>query len=135
MMNQNYTTMSNSKIPACKKSFQYGLFALKVGDKLNAAKRYDQASQYVRSSTSIGANLSEAKAASSDRDFIAKVSISLKEAHESQFWTELLYQAGYISEEDFEEGMAQVNELIALLSTTINNRKEKIRNSQKENQT
>ena len=70
MMNQNYTTMSNSKIPACKKSFQYGLFALKVGDKLNAAKRYDQASQYVRSSTSIGANLSEANAASSDRNFI-----------------------------------------------------------------
>lgn len=127
--------MSNSKIPACQKSFQYGLFALKVGDKLNAARRYDQSSQYVRSSTSIGANLSEAKAASSDRDFIAKVSISLKEAHESQYWTELLYHAGYISEEDYETGMTQVNELIALLSTTINNRKEKMKDNLKENQT
>src|SRR5690349_14184567 len=48
------------------------------------------AAQVLRSGTSIGANLEEANAGQTKRDFIAKCSISLKEARETYFWLRLL---------------------------------------------
>ncbi|WP_319420907.1 four helix bundle protein [Pleurocapsa sp. FMAR1] len=42
--------------------------------------------QFLRSSTSIGANCSEATFAQSRKDFISKYSIALKEANESRYW-------------------------------------------------
>jgi len=47
-------------------------------------------SQVLRSGTSIGANLEEANAGQTKRDFIGKCSISLKEAREIYFWLRLL---------------------------------------------
>lgn len=53
--------------------------------------------QLIRSGTSIGANLEEADAASSRKDFFHKVSISYKEAKETRYWLELLLDAGIIN--------------------------------------
>lgn len=47
--------------------------------------------QLVRSSSSIGANVSEAKYAQSNVDFINKLEVALKECYESDYWLELLY--------------------------------------------
>lgn len=49
--------------------------------------------QLERSATSIGANIREAKYASSKPDFIAKLHIALKECHETEYWLELLQKA------------------------------------------
>lgn len=55
--------------------------------------------QIIRSSSSIGANIHEAKYAQSRADFINKMEISLKECSETEYWLELIFRKGKISEE------------------------------------
>lgn len=55
--------------------------------------------QLLRAGTSIGANLREAQYAQGTKDFISKFEIALKECNETEYWLELLFETGYISEE------------------------------------
>ena len=55
----------------------------------------------IRSSSSIGANLYEAKYAQSRADFVHKLEIALKECFETEYWLELLYRKGKLSDEQF----------------------------------
>lgn len=64
-------------------------------------KEHVLTSQLVRSATSIGANLHEARYAQSRKDFISKLEIAQKEAYETEYWLELLFKTGYISEAQF----------------------------------
>ena len=57
--------------------------------------------QVLRSGTSIGANVREAIRGQSSADFYSRLNISLKEASETEYWLELLYESGYISKEAF----------------------------------
>ncbi len=57
--------------------------------------------QLMRSSSSIGANLFEAKYAQSRLDFISKFEIALKESSESEYWLEFLYRKEKIAEDDY----------------------------------
>ena len=57
--------------------------------------------QLLRSGTSIGANIYEAQYAQSKLDFISKFEIALKECFESEYWLELLFETGYLSESEF----------------------------------
>ena len=81
--------------------------------------------QLLRSGTSIGANYAEATNAISKADFIAKISISLKECSESKYWIELLHKTNYLSNEEYESVLNDCNELLALLTTTMKKQKEK----------
>lgn len=58
--------------------------------------------QLLRSATSIGANLREAKNAQSDLDFIHKNAIAQKECDETIYWLELLFETNYISKDEFD---------------------------------
>lgn len=53
--------------------------------------------QLIRSGTSIGANLQEADAASSRKDFFHKISLSYKEAKETRYWLDLIIDSGIIN--------------------------------------
>lgn len=53
--------------------------------------------QLLRSGTSIGANVNEAQAAQSRKDFIAKMAIASKKARESFYWLELLVATNYLN--------------------------------------
>lgn len=75
--------------------------------------------QVLRSGTSIGANLREARRAQSTADFLAKAYISLKEADETSYWLELLLGGEYISNEMFNSMYNDCEELIKLLTTII----------------
>ncbi len=55
--------------------------------------------QLLRASSSIGANIHEAKYAQSRADFISKLEIALKESSETDYWLELLFRKGKITEE------------------------------------
>ena len=59
-------------------------------------KEYVLSKQLLRCGTSVGANVNEAQAAISKKDFVAKMSISSKEARESKYWLMLLKDSGYI---------------------------------------
>ena len=54
--------------------------------------------QLLRASSSIGANIHEAKYAQSKADFVHKMEISLKECSETEYWLELIYRKGKIDE-------------------------------------
>ena len=68
-------------------------FALAVSDmcdNIDGCRSY--VNQIIRSSSSIGANLYEAKYAQSRADFISKLEIALKECSETEYWLELLHR-------------------------------------------
>ena len=59
--------------------------------------------QVLRSGTSIGANIHEAKYAQSKADFINKLEISLKECSETEYWLELIFRKGKMSENTYKD--------------------------------
>jgi len=72
------------------KSFQFSLNIIKLYKLLIAEKEYIISKQLLKSGISIGANIEEALAGQSKKDFIAKMSISSKEARETKYWLLLL---------------------------------------------
>lgn len=80
---------------------------------------YVLSKQLLRSGTSIGANIKEAVQAQSKPDFHAKMCIALKEASESEYWLELLFEAGYINENQFKSINSDCSELLKLLTSII----------------
>ena len=67
----------------------------------NTKVPYVYKSQLMRSCSSIGANVHEAKYAQSRADFINKLEISLKESYETEYWLEILFKVGSISKEQY----------------------------------
>lgn len=84
--------------------------------------------QLLRSGTSVGANLTEAIYAISDKDFLTKVYISLKECNETQYWLELLYKTDFLSQKEFESINADCVELIKLLTAITKSKQANIKN-------
>ncbi len=100
-------------------------FAIKISDLCDELKGCSvYVNQIVRSSSSIGANLYEAKYAQSRKDFINKLEISLKECSETEYWIELLYRKGKFTERTYKDlknecGSIQ-RRLIASITTAKN---------------
>ena len=86
-------------------------------------KEFVLSKQVLRSGTSIGANIREGFQGQSDADFIAKLSISQKEASETMYWLELLHESGYIEDSSFESIYADCEELMKLLTSSLKKKK------------
>ena len=82
-------------------ALQFALDISDVCDSIIGCHAYVE--QLVRSSSSIGANLSEGRYAQSRADFIHKLEIALKECYETEFWLELLFRKGKIDQEHFSQ--------------------------------
>ena len=78
----------------------------------------------MRSGTSVGANVKEAIRGVSRADFMAKLSIALKEASESEFWIEILRDTGYITPQQSESMLCDCQEVLKLLMSIIKTAKE-----------
>jgi len=72
------------------KSFDFALSIIELYKLMTAQKEYVMSKQLLRSGTSIGANIQEATAAISRKDFVFKMSISSKEARETKYWLQLI---------------------------------------------
>lgn len=83
---------------------------------------YVLSKQILRSGTSIGANVREAIRAQSKRDFYAKLTVALKEADETAYWLELLFESGCLDEPSYNSVYADCQELIKLLVAIIKHR-------------
>jgi len=77
------------------------------------------ASQLIRSGTSIGANIEEAQAGQSKADFIAKMSISRKEARETLYWLRLLKAADIVEASKFDDITKEADELVRILTSIV----------------
>ena len=107
------------------KSFDFairiiGLYKFLVENK----REYVMSKQLLRSGTAIGALVREAEYAESKADFIHKLSISLKEANESEYWIELLLKTGYIERENYEAIIIDLKSILKLLISIIKTSKE-----------
>lgn len=80
-------------------------------------KEFVMAKQLYRSGTSIGANLAESRYAQSNADYVNKLRISLKEASETQYWLELLYEAEYLTKQQYD---SMLNDIKVIMGTLVN---------------
>ena len=80
---------------------------------------YNNSNQIQRSGTSIGANYSEACDAESKADFIHKLAIAQKETNETIYWLKVIYGSEFISKEQFEDLMNDVQELYGIITASI----------------
>jgi four helix bundle protein len=85
----------------------------------DSRKEYILAKQLLRSGTSIGANLSEAHYSISKKEFLAKVTISLKECAETEYWLDLLKETNLLSPTEYNSIMQDCKELLRLLISSV----------------
>lgn len=106
--------------PLRDKSKAFALNCIYLCRELAESRReYILSRQLLRSGTSIGANIREGLFAQSKADFIAKLSIALKEAAESQYWIELLHESEYIDSDEFDAMNTDCSELLKLLTSIL----------------
>ncbi|ACK73133.1 conserved hypothetical protein [Gloeothece citriformis PCC 7424] len=102
------------------KSFALALRIIKLYQYLTEQKKeFVLSKQLLRSGTAIGAMIREAQQAESKADFIHKFSIALKEANETEYWIELLYQSGYIDQRGFQSISSDLAEILKILTSII----------------
>lgn len=109
--------------PLMTKSKNFALDVINVCKNLRVAKCEGALiNQFLRSGTSVGANIREAFYAHSKADFIAKLQIALKECSESEYWIELLLESGYYNDKTL---LDKCTEVKRILISSINTAKEK----------
>jgi len=101
-----------------EKSFDFALKSMELYKMLLSKNEFVLSKQFFRSATSIGANIQEASAAYSKRDFAAKMSISSKEARETLYWIKLIEAGGFV-EYDFRELKTESERLIRILTSIV----------------
>lgn len=101
-----------------EKSFAFSLKIISLFKELQKEKEFIVSKQLLRCGTSIGANIEEALAGQSKRDFTAKMSISSKEARETRYWLRLLNESDLTSI-DVKDVILDINELIRLLTAIV----------------
>jgi four helix bundle protein len=109
------------------KSFEFAVRVVNLYRYLcNEKKEYVLSKQLLRSGTAIGALVREADQAESKADFVHKLAIALKEANETEYWILLLREAGYMNASESESILADIKELLKLLTSIINSTKRRM---------
>lgn len=93
--------MNDNKNQLREDAITFAIYVSDLCDEIKGCSVY--VNQIVRSSSSIGANIHEAKYAQSRADFIHKLEISLKECSETEYWLELIFRKGKITEDVFRD--------------------------------
>lgn len=92
-------------------------------------KEYVMSKQIYRCGTSIGANIAESRFGQSDADHVNKLSIALKEASETLYWLELLHEAEFINDKQFDSLYNDAKIIVGTLVNIVN----KLKNKQQDN--
>ena len=118
-----------SKSIIADKAYAFALLIISIYKELKSENEFILSKQIIRSRTSIGANVNEAISAISKKDFVFKLSISLKEARETKYWLNLLKDSDFISQEKFNKSNNDCEELIKILSSIILTTKQRYLNN------
>jgi four helix bundle protein len=103
-----------------QKSLQFAIRVVRLYQYLAEQKKeYVLSKQLLRCGTSIGANIHEALQGSSTKDFVYKLNISLKEAHETGYWLKLLVETNYLTKEEYASIDKDCIEIIKILTSII----------------
>lgn len=103
------------------RSFEFAVRIVKLCRFLEKQDRVSRtlANQLLRSGTSVGANIEEAQAGQSKPDFIAKMSISRKEARETLYWLRLLKKSDSVEADKLSEILKEADELVRILTAIV----------------
>ena len=112
-------------------SLNFGIEIMRLSHWLEQQNERVASYQICKSGTSIGANIRECHYAQSKPDFISKMQIALKEANESGFWLDLLWETDYLSDEDHKRLSNACGELRVILIHSINTAKENLKKKSK----
>jgi four helix bundle protein len=107
-----------SKSVIREKSFLFALEIIELFKKLQAGHEYILSKQLLRSGTSIGANVEEALAGQSRRDFLAKMAVASKEARETRYWLVLLQESS-LAKIELNPALKSIDELIRILTSIV----------------
>lgn len=102
-----------------ERSYEFALEIIYLYQKVCDQKEFVLSKQLLRSGTSIGANVSEATAAQSKKDFISKMAIASKEARETYYWLTLLRDSGLCSGIDLSHITDEAEQLIKMLTAIV----------------
>jgi four helix bundle protein len=107
--------------PLVKHSVEFSLMVIKYAEALEQNKKYIIANQILKSATSVGANIMDAQSAESKADFIHKLKIADKEAHETMYW---LYLCEHTETYNFDKSLSEkLKEVMRLLNAIISSSK------------
>lgn len=115
-----------------EKSFEFALMIIKLYKVLTKSNEYVISKQLLRSGTSIGANVEEAGASVSKKDFINKMSIASKEARETKYWLSLLKMSKLV-DTDVDDCLNEVNSIINILTKIVKTSQKSIETEQSKN--
>jgi len=100
------------------KSYNFAIRIVELYKHLSTEKKeFVLSKQLLRSGTSIGANIEEAIGGQSRKDFYAKLTISYKEARESRYWIRLLKDTNYLTQEQYDSLIIDVEELLKIIGS------------------
>ena len=102
-----------------EKTYKFALDIIRIYQQMIKQNEFILSKQLVRSGTSIGANVEEATAAQSRKDFISKMSISSKEARETNYWLRLLRDSNLCDSIDYSELIKESEEIIKILTSIV----------------
>jgi four helix bundle protein len=102
-----------------QKSYEFALQVVKFCTQLRDGKHHEISSQLLRAGTSIGANVEEALAGQSRKDFFAKMCTASKEARETNYWLRLVRDAGLSSEPPIQELLLKSDELVRMFTSIV----------------
>jgi len=108
------------------KTFDFALSIIELYKKMTEQKEYVLSKQILRSGTSIGANVEEAIAGHSRKDFAAKMVIASREARETRYWLRLLQKSQLVKLEftiQLNDIETIINIITAIVKTTQSNSK------------
>ncbi len=101
------------------KSYAFAVNIIRLARELRQQREYELSKQVLRSGTSIGANIEEALAGISRRDFTAKMSIASKEARETHYWLRLIQDSESIASNAVNPMLRDVGELLRILTAIV----------------
>ena len=102
-----------------RKACIFSIKAIKTYRYLVGNKEFILSKQFLRATTSIGANIAEANGAISDNDFSAKISIAYKESLETKYWLLLLKDSRYINQKDYTLLFKDTDELSKIMYSIL----------------
>jgi len=110
--------MTSKTNPIQVKIFEFGIKIIQLSKKLRESSDFDISRQLLKSGTSIGANVEEALAGQSRKDFVSKMAIASKEARETRYWLRLL-QASKVNDIDYSNYLSRIDEIIRILTAIV----------------
>jgi four helix bundle protein len=112
--------MQSAKVDITERTFKFGVRIVRLANALpKSPAGYAIANQLVRAGTSTGANIQEAQAAHSKKDFIHCITVSLKEARECYYWLRLILGAELIGEVRLQDILDENEQIIKILVSSL----------------